>query len=55
MHVWSKDILEAVDGARLGVEVCEGAVVGLPISLDKAVDVKGIDIVEEGTILQRLG
>ncbi len=38
-HVGGKDIAKAVDCTRPGLEVCEGAVAGLSISLDKAVDV----------------
>ena len=39
MHVRGKDIIKAVNGSSLGIVVSEGAVVSLPISLDKVVDV----------------
>ncbi len=38
-HVEGEDVTEAVDRTGPGLEVCEGAVAGLPISLDKAIDV----------------
>ena len=43
------------NGARPGLEVCEGAVACLSISLDIVVDVEGVYVVEEGAILQRSG
>jgi len=39
------------DSTRPGFEVCEGAVTGLPISLNKLIDVECIYVVEEGAIL----
>ncbi len=43
------------DCTRPSLEICEGVVACLPISLDKTIDVQGIYVVEEGAILQRLG
>ncbi len=52
MHIGGKDITEVANSSRLGLKVCDGAVTCLPISLDEAVDVQGIDIMEEGPIFQ---
>jgi len=54
-HIRGKDISEMADGTRPGLKVHEGAVAGLPVSLDIAVDVEGIYVVEEGAILQWQG
>ena len=51
VHVGGEDISEATYSASPGLEVCEGSVAGLPISLDEAVDIQGVYVVEEGTIL----
>ncbi len=50
-HVGGEDIAEVADCTGPGLEVCEGAVTGLSISLDKAVDVEGIYVVKESAIL----
>jgi len=50
-HVGGEDVSEVMDSFRPGLEVCEHAVTCLSISLDKVVDVEGIYVVEEGTIL----
>ena len=52
VHIGGEDVTKVVDGSSLGIVVGEGAVIGLPIGLDEAVDVQSVDVVEEGPILQ---
>ena len=51
-HIEGEDVMKAADSTSPGVIVGEGAVAGLPIGLDEVVDVEGIDMVEEGAVLQ---
>jgi len=53
-HVRGEDIPEAADCRRPGLAVGDGAVASLPVGLDVAVHVEGIDVVEEGPVLQGL-
>ncbi len=50
-HVGGKDVMKVTNSTRPGLEVSESAVANLSISLDEAVDIKGVEVVEEGTIL----
>jgi len=52
VHVGGENVSKVVDSSSPGVMVGEGAIASLPISLDKAIDVQGVDMVEEGAILQ---
>jgi len=52
VHIGGENVSKVVDSSSLGVMVGEGAIASLPISLDKAIDVQGVDMVEEGAILQ---
>ncbi len=55
MYVGGKEVPEVVHGSRLGLKVHQGAVVSLTAGLDEVVNIQGVYVVEEGTILQRLG
>ena len=50
-HVEGEDVSKAAEHSGPGLKVCEGAVTSLPIGLDIAVYVEGIDMVKEGAIL----
>ncbi len=53
-HVGGKHVSEAVDCSRPGLEVGYCAVASLPISLDVVIHIEGVDVVEEGPVLQGL-
>ena len=53
-HVGSENVPEVADCSRPGVEVGDHAVAGLSIGLDIVVHVEGVDVVEEGSVLQGL-
>jgi len=55
MHVGGKEVSKVVHGPRPGFEVCQGVITSLTASLNEVVDIQSVDVVEEGTILQRLG
>jgi len=51
VHVGGEEVAKAVHCTRPGLKVGQGAVVCLSTSLDKTVDIQGVYVVEEGTIL----
>ena len=50
-HVGSEDVPEAADCSGPSLEVGDRAVASLPIGLDIAIHVEGVDMMEEGPVL----
>jgi len=55
VHVGGEEITEVVHCTRPGLKVGQCAVTSLAASLNEAVDIKSVNVVEEGSIFQGWG